>query len=260
MKQPFTRSDPFTFFSTSPIAATSIKTQTTMSVTKLYTSFMITTLINCPTWKILTHSFASCSFVNSFVIRSMHIPKRLSAKSAYAHFANKTPGDCSNGKQSNASSAAIVHKSLGATALDPIEDAITSCLSHYSRQSVHSSIPMNAHVNILQYPSKDRESIGVASNLARSLESFARSGVHCRRCWLQAKHCVCDEVVSLEDMGIPNVEKMFILVSDWCFGFRLLIASSIVSVLKNESYYNNHFCIFVSLFVNRHIIKKYVWQ
>lgn len=107
---------------------------------------------------------------------------------------------------------AIIHRSQGPTALDKIEDAITNCLSHHQKEKPSlSSIPMNAHINILQYRPEDRESIGVASNLSRSLSSFAKSGVHCRRCWLQKAHCVCETCVELKH-GIPCVERLFILV------------------------------------------------
>ncbi|KAL7502197.1 hypothetical protein ACHAXN_000227, partial [Cyclotella atomus] len=68
---------------------------------------------------------------------------------------------------------------------------------------------MNLHDNILQYPEKDRESIGVASNLQKILDSFGRSGVHCRRCWLQKKHCICE---TCSDLGfIPGVNRLFVL-------------------------------------------------
>lgn len=106
----------------------------------------------------------------------------------------------------------VIHRYQGPTVLDKIEDAVTNCLSHHQKKTPSlSSIPMNAHINILQYPPEDRESIGVASNLSRSLSSFAKSGVHCRRCWLQKAHCVCGTCVELED-GIPCVERLFILV------------------------------------------------
>ncbi|KAL7486212.1 hypothetical protein ACHAW6_011811 [Cyclotella cf. meneghiniana] len=125
--------------------------------------------------------------------------------------------------------ASITHRSQGRTHLDDIEDAVTSCLSHYSQQqqqqqqqqqtssALISELPMNAPMNILNYPQHERESIGVASNLKQRLDSFARSGVHCRRCWLQRRHCVCGTCIPLEtgdgqiDAGIPHVKRLFLL-------------------------------------------------
>jgi hypothetical protein len=115
--------------------------------------------------------------------------------------------------QDNRISAAILRRSDGQTALDPIEDAVTACLTHYENEAPLSIFPgpMNIDDNILQYPEKDRESIGVASNLQKILDSFGRSGVHCRRCWLQKKHCICE---TCADLGsIPGVNRLFVLVS-----------------------------------------------
>lgn len=121
--------------------------------------------------------------------------------------------------------AAITQRCDGYTHLDDIEDAATSCLSHHLQQtpSISQDELLNNHKTILNFPHSQRESIGVASNIKRTLDSFGRSGVHCRRCWLQRKHCVCGECVSLEGdvdvacdmgrMGIPNVKRLFLLVS-----------------------------------------------
>eukprot|EP00804_Cyclotella_cryptica_P004685 CCRYP_019124-RA/>CCRYP_019124-RA protein AED:0.05 eAED:0.05 QI:528/1/1/1/1/1/3/49/379 len=141
----------------------------------------------------------------------------------------ETDGSTRANNQSNPrllNHAAITHRSQGRTHLDDIEDAVTSCLSHYSQRQPASAAfvtepQMNAPTNILQYPQHERESIGVASNLKQRLDSFARSGVHCRRCWLQSRHCVCGTCISLEaedgnaseklGMGIPHVKRLFLL-------------------------------------------------
>ena len=129
----------------------------------------------------------------------------------------------------------VVNRSHSQTHLDDVEDAVNDSLMHYRQQMLkmkqnnhlslnrihrdilqqdHSEI-LNTHQNILNFPARDRECIGVASNLKRRLESFTRNG-DCRRCWLQKRHCVCDRCVPLEGRnseGIPNVRRLFLLVS-----------------------------------------------
>jgi hypothetical protein len=169
----------------------------------------------------MTRSIASSSYVHvhSFQLQTKkgsrccrlnHVNRLFSANSI-----NATNQDPSNSKvelDTHTNNRAIVHRSQGPTVLDPIEDAVTSCLAHYKKQSPSSfsSIPMNAHINILQYPANDRESIGVCSNLQQTLNSFGKSGVHCRRCWLQKRHCICGVC---EELGeIPSIKRLFLLV------------------------------------------------
>ena len=135
--------------------------------------------------------------------------------SANNHIQCESDNRISSERTSN-STAAIINRSQGPpTALDSIEDTVAMCLSHHRQSSyaiASSLVPMNAHINILQHPKKHRESIGVASNLQQTLKSFARSGVHCRRCWLQKKHCICEACVEIPG-DIPRVDKLFLLVS-----------------------------------------------
>ena len=61
------------------------------------------------------------------------------------------------------STAAITNRSQGPTALDPIEDTVNMCLTHYRQSAIASTlVPLNAHINITQYPQKHRESIAVS--------------------------------------------------------------------------------------------------
>lgn len=154
--------------------------------------------------------------VNSFPTHS-HLNLRKHSSIQIHQFRRLLASNANTSDQSNLettrSSAAIIRRSQGPTALDSIEDAVSICLSHYEKEAPPSSQAAgNSHENILQYPQKDRESIGVASNLQKILNSFARSGVHCRRCWLQRKHCICERCVGLG--SIPGVDRLFILVSD----------------------------------------------
>ena len=180
---------------------------TTATTMKLGSAFiMMSSIIHRPALTLITRPLQ-----RSKIFSRHHLCLRLCSSNINIPDSDKSTRTSSSIIQTSA----IVRRSEGATALDPIEDAITSCLTYYQKESSPSlsHLPMNAHLNILKYPQKDRESIGVASNLQRIMESFARSGVHCRRCWLQRKHCVCGTCVSLEQSGIPGVDRLFVLVS-----------------------------------------------
>ncbi|KAL7464661.1 hypothetical protein ACHAXS_005000 [Conticribra weissflogii] len=141
----------------------------------------------------------------------------------------------------------VIHRSECRTHLDDVEDAVNAALSHFrprlprasammegDRNSCeravrqHDPIPLlDSPQNILSFPAEDRECISVAGNLKRRLDNFERSGVNCRRCWLQKKHCVCSSCPPLEPtvekgrsedaqttescVGIPNVNRLFLL-------------------------------------------------
>lgn len=142
-------------------------------------------------------------------------------------------------KQSNTiQPGPAIHRSQAPTHLDHIEDAINSTVLHYyqnqeqiiSSNSPHHDAPESEqqdmqqqlntlHQNILNFPPKDREMIGVSSNLQQRIRGLTNSG-DCRRCWLQKRHCVCEYCVSLEgnegsfnERGIPHVNRLFLLVS-----------------------------------------------
>jgi len=152
----------------------------------------------------------------------------------------------------------VICRSDAPTHLDRVEDAINSSLEHYQRKIDTNTIITNdstkslsppppnkspeeiaAHNDspqgrILDFPPADREAIGVASNLRKRLKGLANSGVDCRRCWLQKRHCVCERCLPLEAVdadaednniieegdgvasgggAIPNVNRLFLLVS-----------------------------------------------
>ena len=111
----------------------------------------------------------------------------------------------------------VIQRSESPTHLDQIEDAIESSLSQY--QEDQSDIVQNN--SILEYPPQVRETIGVATNIKKRLQGLANSG-DCRRCWLQKRHCICEQCLPLEGnrdeggsdwKGIPNVNRLFLLVS-----------------------------------------------
>lgn len=130
----------------------------------------------------------------------------------------------------------VTHRSQAPTHLDQVEDAVHSSLSHFQTQIPSISLQqiLSTPKNILQFPQQDRECIGVASNLKLRLDSFGRSGIHCRRCWLQRRHCVCWYCLPLEGsvdsdgkvdeaFGIPNVNRLFLLVSAFVRAFFALV-------------------------------------
>mmetsp|Transcript_3395 Transcript_3395/g.7195 ORF Transcript_3395/g.7195 Transcript_3395/m.7195 type:complete len:447 (-) Transcript_3395:242-1582(-) len=146
----------------------------------------------------------------------------------------------------------VINRFEGRTHLDDVEDAVNTALLHFQPQMQQETamkgvnrmesdsnecenvmqhegrMILNTPQYILSFPAEDRECISVASNLKRRLDNFKRSGVNCRRCWLQKKHCVCsfcpplepyiDGLGRLEDeqktescVGIPNVNRLFLL-------------------------------------------------
>ena len=135
----------------------------------------------------------------------------------------------------------VTHRSQAPTHLDQVEDAVHSSLSHFQTQIPSISLQqiLSTPKNILQFPQQDRECIGVASNLKLRLDSFGRSGIHCRRCWLQRRHCVCWYCLPLEGsvdsdgkvdeaFGIPNVNRLFLLVSAFVRAFFALVHPHLV--------------------------------
>ena len=150
----------------------------------------------------------------------------------------------------------VINRFDARTHLDDVEDAVNSSLAYYlenqpakqpSSQSnnnedcesgtnkvlLTAADILNTPSNILNFPPSDREVIGVASNLKRRLNAVASTGVDCRRCWLQKRHCICQYCLPLEDVNnnddggeedgtvrgsghggaLPNVNRLFLLVS-----------------------------------------------
>jgi len=110
---------------------------------------------------------------------------------------------------------AAIHRSNPHTHLDDVQDAIESALSYYKDQQ---HIPTNnkqQNSNILHKLSPhNREMISVSHHLKKRIQSLTNSN-DCRRCWLQQKHCICNYCTPLPSSSIPNVKRLFLLVSTW---------------------------------------------
>jgi len=108
---------------------------------------------------------------------------------------------------------AAIHRSNPHTHLDDVQDAIESSLSYYKDQQ---HIPTNnkqQNSNILHKLSPhNREMISVSHHLKKRIQSLTNSN-DCRRCWLQQKHCICNYCTPLPSSSIPNVKRLFLLVS-----------------------------------------------
>lgn len=143
--------------------------------------------------------------------------------------------------------APVIHRSQSSTHLDPVEDAINSSLLHYQQQIPSDDDP-SAGIKgpaledaprdaILQFPPHDREAIGVALNVKRRLRGLANSG-DCRRCWLQKRHCVCEQCVPLESNengGIPNVNRLFLLTHHKEIGLAVDTAKLIMAAFPTTT-------------------------
>ena len=136
---------------------------------------------------------------------------------------------------SNSNTQSISHRSQGPTHLDQVEDAINATLSYYNEQqqkqnNLSSDDDNNIDVLLNNISPHHREMISISQHLQKRLQSLSNS-MDCRRCWLQRKHCICNYCVSLEEDnddggggegmmgggGIPNVNRLFLLVSYICF-------------------------------------------
>ena len=62
--------------------------------------------------------------------------------------------------------------------------------------------------NVVTLPAGQREAAGVAINIRKRLDALARNN-DCPRCWLQRKHCVCDQCPPCDN--IPKVNRLFLL-------------------------------------------------
>mmetsp|Transcript_28489 Transcript_28489/g.60693 ORF Transcript_28489/g.60693 Transcript_28489/m.60693 type:complete len:481 (+) Transcript_28489:15-1457(+) len=146
----------------------------------------------------------------------------------------------------------VIHRSQSPTHLDQVDDAINSTKLHYQQQQItQDDSPesqkqmmqlLNTHQNILNFPPKDREAIGVVSNLEGRLRGLANSG-DCRRCWLQKRHCICEHCVPLEGneslnnnkRGIPNVKRLFLLTHHKEIGLTVDTAKLILSTFPTTT-------------------------
>ena len=110
---------------------------------------------------------------------------------------------------------AAIHRSNPHTHLDDVQDAVDSVLSYYKDQQ---HIPTNnkqQNSNILHtLPQNHREMISVSHHLKKRIQSLTNSN-NCRRCWLQQKHCICSYCTPLPSSSIPNVKRLFLLVSNY---------------------------------------------
>ena len=101
--------------------------------------------------------------------------------------------------------------SYGSEFLDQVEESVARVLQKYDAGG--------SDVDILDLPPLDRESLGVARVLNTRLQALAKNN-DCRRCWLQQKHCVCNECKPLEATGdqsslpsvLPKVNRIFLLM------------------------------------------------
>ena len=109
--------------------------------------------------------------------------------------------------------AAIHRSNPHVTHLDDVQDAVDSTLSYYEDQQ---HIPTNnkqQNSNKLHSLSpQHREMISVSHHLKKRIQSLTNSN-DCRRCWLQQKHCICSYCTPLPPSSIPNVKRLFLLVS-----------------------------------------------
>ena len=115
------------------------------------------------------------------------------------------------GSALSASSSSVRH---GSKFLDQVEASVARVLQKYGDD--------RSNVEILDLPQHARESLGVARVLNTRLQALARNK-DCRRCWLQQKHCVCNECKPLEGVDVesslpslqpvlPKVNRLFILM------------------------------------------------
>ena len=111
---------------------------------------------------------------------------------------------------------AAIHRSNPHTHLDDVQDAVDSTLSYFKDQQ---HIPTNnKQQNILHtLPQNHREMISVSHHLKKRIQSLTNSN-DCRRCWLQQKHCICNYCTPLPSSSIPNVKRLFLLVSTFAVG------------------------------------------
>ena len=118
---------------------------------------------------------------------------------------------------SNSQYSPVPFRSDALTHLDSVEDAVDAALLHYQSQ-LPGEKSLYAHDIITTFPAADRETIGVTSKLRKRLDSLARNR-DCRRCWLQKRHCICEDCPPLESVasttsssgGIENVNSLFLL-------------------------------------------------
>jgi len=108
---------------------------------------------------------------------------------------------------------AAIHRSNPHTHLDDVQDAIESVLSYYKDQQHIPTSNKQQNSNILHTLSPhNREMISVSHHLRKRIQSLTNSN-DCRRCWLQQKHCICNYCTPLPSSSIPNVKRLFLLVS-----------------------------------------------
>ena len=140
---------------------------------------------------------------------SIHLAININSKASHRR--------CTSSLHSIQNKAAI-HRSNPHTHLDNVQDAVDSALSYYKNQQHKSTNNKQQNSNILHtLPTQTREMISVSHHLKKRIQSLTNSN-DCRRCWLQQKHCICNYCTPLPSSSIPNVKRLFLLVSTFAVG------------------------------------------
>ena len=140
-----------------------------------------------------------------------------------------------------------VHRSDPYTHLDDVQDAVDSTLSYYKdQQHIPTNYNKQQNINILHtLPQNHREMISVSHHLKKRIQSLTNSN-DCRRCWLQQKHCICNYCTPLSSSSIPNVKRLFLLVSTcswivWAHMYSYLMSNTyLYSLSFYVDWYQTH--------------------
>jgi len=93
-------------------------------------------------------------------------------------------------------------------------------------------------VNILDLPEKEREAFGIARNLDKRLKSLRKNN-DCPRCWMQRKHCICNQCSSVvnDDGGLcggnnessGSLKRIFLVMHHKEIGLKIDTAKLILA-------------------------------
>eukprot|EP00536_Pseudo-nitzschia_multiseries_P019516 jgi/Psemu1/61127/gm1.61127_g len=93
-------------------------------------------------------------------------------------------------------------------------------------------------VNILDLPEEQRESFGIARNLDKRLKSLRKNN-DCPRCWMQRKHCICNQCSSVlndaygigggNDDGGGSLKRIFLVMHHKEIGLKVDTAKLILA-------------------------------
>mmetsp|Transcript_23394 Transcript_23394/g.47809 ORF Transcript_23394/g.47809 Transcript_23394/m.47809 type:complete len:446 (-) Transcript_23394:1665-3002(-) len=94
-------------------------------------------------------------------------------------------------------------------------------------------------VNILDLPEEQREAFGIGRNLDKRLKSLRKNN-DCPRCWMQRKHCICEECSCVvdDDCGIDgstndnnrgSLKRIFLVMHHKEIGLKVDTAKLILS-------------------------------